>query len=71
LTKPDLVKEQNAQVALCSIVSGKKRPLALGYYVVGSRAAEDDDSFNLTDAEQLFLNAPWNQLPNFVLVTWL
>ena len=63
LTKPDLVKEQNAQLAICNIVSGKRRPLALGYYVVRSRGADDDDDFNLTDAEQLFLNAPWNQLP--------
>src|ERR1700712_2529897 len=51
LTKPDLVKEQNAQVAHCSIVSGKKRSLALGYYVVRSRGADDDNNFNLTDAE--------------------
>jgi hypothetical protein len=45
-------------------VLGKKRPLTLGYYVVRSRGADDDDLFfSRADAEQMFLNAPWNQLP--------
>ncbi|KIW16615.1 hypothetical protein PV08_03803 [Exophiala spinifera] len=63
LTKPDLVKEHNAQVGICNIVSGKKRPLTLGYYVVRSRGADDDDDFNHADGEKMFLKTPWNQLP--------
>lgn len=31
LTKPDLVKENSAKLAVCDVVLGKKRPLALGY----------------------------------------
>ena len=63
LTKPDLVTEQSAKVAVCNLVLGKKRPLTLGYYVVRNRGADDDDAFNYGAAEQMFRDAPWNSLP--------
>ncbi|KAL6161915.1 hypothetical protein ACJQWK_11931 [Exserohilum turcicum] len=63
LTKPDLVTEQSAQANICSLVLGKKRPLTLGYYVVRSRGADDEHVFNLSEAESIFLKAPWNTLP--------
>ncbi|OCL03244.1 putative dynamin [Glonium stellatum] len=63
LTKPDLVTEQSAQAAVCNLVLGKRRPLTLGYYVVRSRGA-DDDNFSNTDAEKMFQDAPWNKLPS-------
>ena len=62
LTKPDLVTEQSAKVAICNLVLGKKRPLTLGYYVVRNRGADDDDAFNYGAAEQMFQDAPWNSL---------
>ncbi|KAK5202615.1 hypothetical protein LTR96_011227, partial [Exophiala xenobiotica] len=31
--------------------------------VARSRGADDDEEFNHSNAEQMFLNAPWNQLP--------
>ena len=63
LTKPDLAKEYNAQLDICNIVLGKKRPLTLGYYLVRSRGADDDDDFDPVHAEQMFRDAPWSQLP--------
>ena len=63
LTKPDLVTEQSAKVAVCNLVLGKKRPLTLGYYVVRNRGADDDDAFDYGAAEQTFRDAPWNSLP--------
>ncbi|RYN63530.1 hypothetical protein AA0117_g12693 [Alternaria alternata] len=63
LTKPDLVTEQSAQVNICNLVLGKKRPLTLGYYIVRSRGADDVDAFNLSEAEDMFLKTPWSTLP--------
>jgi len=63
LTKPDLVTEQSAKVAVCNLVLGKKRPLTLGYYVVRNRGADDNDAFNYGAAEQMFRDVPWNSLP--------
>lgn len=63
LTKPDLVTEHNAQVAVCNLVLGKKRPLTLGYYVVRSRGADSDDKFDHVIEEQLIRNEPWSGLP--------
>lgn len=63
LTKPDLVTEHSAKVAVCNLVLGKKRPLTLGYYVVRNRGADNDDAFNYGAAEQMFRDAPWNSLP--------
>lgn len=55
LTKPDLVTERSAQADL---VLGKKKPLALGYYVVLSRRADDDDVFDPAVVEQMFRDEP-------------
>ena len=63
LTKPDLVTEHSAQVAVCNLVLGKKRPLTLGYYVVRSRGADSDDNFDHVVEEQMFRNEPWSGLP--------
>lgn len=63
LTKLDLVTEHSAQVAVCNLVLGKKRPLTLGYYVVRSRGADDDDNFDHVVEEQMFRNEPWSGLP--------
>ncbi|PVH90750.1 interferon-induced GTP-binding protein Mx2 [Periconia macrospinosa] len=63
LTKPDLVTEQSARANVCNLLLGKKRPLTLGYYIVRSRGADDDDAFDRADAERMFLNMPWSQLP--------
>lgn len=63
LTKPDLVTEHSAQVAVCNLVLGKKRPLTLGYYVVRSRGADNDDNFDHVVEEQMFQKEPWSGLP--------
>ncbi|KAH8730768.1 interferon-induced GTP-binding protein Mx2 [Phaeosphaeriaceae sp. PMI808] len=63
LTKPDLVTEQSAQATVCNLVLGKKRPLTLGYYIIRSRGADDDDAFDRAGAEHMFLDTPWNRLP--------
>jgi hypothetical protein len=63
LTKPDLVTEVSAQAAVCNVVLGKKKPLALGYYVVRNRGADDDDKFDQSAVEQLFREKPWSDLP--------
>lgn len=63
LTKPDMVTEHSAQVAVCNLVLGKKRPLTLGYYVVRSRGADNDDNFDHDVEEQMFRNEPWSGLP--------
>lgn len=62
-TKPDLVTEHSAQLAVCNLVLGKKRPLTLGYYVVRSRGADSDDNFDHVVEEQMFRNEPWSGLP--------
>ncbi|KAH8704700.1 putative dynamin [Talaromyces proteolyticus] len=63
LTKPDLVTELSAQAAVCNVVLGKKKPLALGYYVIRNRGADDDDNFDRLSVEQLFREKPWSALP--------
>lgn len=63
LTKPDLVTEISAQAAVCNVVLGKKKPLALGYYVTRNRGADDDDQFDQDAVEQLFREKPWSDLP--------
>ena len=62
LTKPDLVPEAKSKAAVCSIVRGKKKQLALGYYVVRSRGADEEDAdFNTREA--MFSQEPWRSLP--------
>ncbi|OXV05841.1 hypothetical protein Egran_06391 [Elaphomyces granulatus] len=63
LTKPDLVKEHSAIVAVANLVSGKKKPLKLGYYVVRNRGADDDDSFDHAAGEEMFREEPWSRVP--------
>lgn len=62
LTKPDLVLEQSSKAAVCSIVLGKKKQLALGYYVVRSRGADQDDA-EYSRREEIFEEEPWRSLP--------
>lgn len=64
LTKPDLVKERNAQVAVCNVILGKKKHLKLGYHVVRNRGADDDTTFDFTSGEhETFGSEPWSSLP--------
>jgi hypothetical protein len=62
-TKPDLVTENSAKLAVCNVVLGKKRPLALGYYVVRNRGPDENDEFDKGSAEGMFSENPWNSLP--------
>ncbi|GAB1310123.1 Golgi transport complex subunit 4 [Madurella fahalii] len=62
LTKPDKVIEQRHKASVCSIVRGKKKQLTLGYYVVRSRGADQDDA-DYERREELFNEEPWNSLP--------
>ncbi|KAL2270928.1 hypothetical protein VTJ83DRAFT_299 [Remersonia thermophila] len=62
LTKPDLVTEPSGQAAVCNIVLGKRKQLTLGYYVVRSRGADQDDK-DFARREEMFNKAPWNTLP--------
>jgi hypothetical protein len=67
LTKPDLVKERSAKLAVCSLVEGKRKPLTLGYYIVRNRGGDDDDddvSSSLSLREALFHEHPWSSLPD-------
>jgi Dynamin central region/Dynamin family len=63
LTKPDLVKEHSAIVAVTNLVLGKKKPLTLGYYVVRNRGADDDDTFDHAANEEMFRQEPWSRVP--------
>ncbi|PYH68859.1 dynamin family protein [Aspergillus vadensis CBS 113365] len=63
LTKPDLVIEQSAKAALCSLVMEHKRPLTLGYYLVRNQGADQDASFSGEEGERMFDSQPWNTLP--------
>lgn len=63
LTKPDLVTEDSAKLAVCNVVLGKKRPLALGYYVARNRGPDENDKFDKGSAEGMFSENPWNSLP--------
>lgn len=63
LTKPDLVTEYSAQLSVCSLVSGKRRPLSLGYYVVRNRGADDDNDVQQGALEESFKHEPWSTLP--------
>lgn len=77
LTKPDLVTERSAKMAVCSLIEGKKKPLKLGYFVVRNRGGDDDeeaeehDSKNLGSSpssldqrEVMFQEEPWRSLPD-------
>ncbi|KAK4202445.1 P-loop containing nucleoside triphosphate hydrolase protein [Triangularia verruculosa] len=61
LTKPDLVLETSAKETICSIVENKRKRLALGYYVVRSRGADQDDS-GYESREHMFNQDPWRRL---------
>lgn len=62
LTKPDLVKESAAKLAVCSLVAGKRRPLSLGYYIVRNRGADEDDRVDQDALELMFRQEPWSSL---------
>ncbi|KAK3394416.1 P-loop containing nucleoside triphosphate hydrolase protein [Podospora didyma] len=62
MTKPDCVTETTAKNSVCSIVLGKKKQLNLGYYVVRSRGADEEDD-EYERREEMFKQAPWNKLP--------
>lgn len=64
LTKPDLVTERSAMESVCNIVRGKKKQLTLGYYLVRSRGADQDDG-DFSRREDLFKekDKPWSSLP--------
>jgi hypothetical protein len=62
LTKPDLVTERSAMASVCNIVRGKKKQLTLGYYLVRSRGADQDDT-DFGRREDLFKQDPWSSLP--------
>ncbi|KAK0747892.1 P-loop containing nucleoside triphosphate hydrolase protein [Apiosordaria backusii] len=61
LTKPDLVPEASGKETICSIVENKKKQLTLGYYVVRSRGADQDDP-EYESREQMFNEDPWRRL---------
>ncbi|KAK8115624.1 hypothetical protein PG984_012126 [Apiospora sp. TS-2023a] len=63
LTKPDLVLEPSAQAAVCDLVQGKRRPLALGYYLVCNRGPINN-SIEQSELDQMFRRQPWNDLPS-------
>ncbi|OKL63563.1 hypothetical protein UA08_01925 [Talaromyces atroroseus] len=63
LTKPDLVTEYSAQVAVCNVILGKRKPLKLGYHVVRNRGADNDDDFDFDSSEhETFKTEPWSSL---------
>ncbi len=65
LTKPDLVTERSAKLAVCNLVEGKRKPLNLGYFLVRNRGGdddEDDSSPNLREREDMFREYPWSNL---------
>jgi Dynamin central region/Dynamin family len=64
LTKPDLVREHSAQVAVCNVILGKRKPLNLGYHVVRNRGADNDNHFDFDSSEQeTFETERWSSLP--------
>lgn len=62
LTKPDLVLEPSAQTAVCNLVLGKKRPLALGYFLVRNRGA-DGGFEEQSELDREFQKPQWIGLP--------
>ena len=68
LTKPDSLQERTQKNSVCSLVPGKRHPLALGYYVVRNRGGDDDNDgnsadVNLAERESMFMEEPWSTLP--------
>lgn len=62
LTKPDLVLEPSAQAAVRNLVLGKKRLLALGYFLVRNRGA-DGGFEEQTELDREFQKQQWIDLP--------
>ena len=63
LTKPDLVTESTAKASVCNLVCGNRRPLALGYYLVRNRGADDAENVEQDELETMFQQEPWSALP--------
>ena len=66
LTKPDLVLDYDAKVAVCDLVLGRKRPLALGYYVVRNRGP-NNGSMEMSQVQKeldnMLCQEPWSNIP--------
>ncbi|KAK2006223.1 dynamin family protein [Colletotrichum eremochloae] len=68
LTKADLVTERTARHAVVNLVEGKRKPLKLGYHVITNRGGDDDGEEDnalaaLRKREAIFLEHPWDDLP--------
>ncbi|KAK2037388.1 interferon-induced GTP-binding protein mx2 [Colletotrichum somersetense] len=68
LTKADLVTERTGRLAVVNLVEGNRKPLKLGYHVITNRGGDDhgeeDNAFAaLQEREVIFLEHPWNTLP--------
>lgn len=65
LTKADLATERATKDAIMDLVSGKRNPLKLGYYVVKNRSADDNNSTlfdRLNDEKAFFMAPPWSSV---------
>ena len=63
LTKPDLVTESASKMSVFNLVSGSRKPLSLGYYIVRNRGADDDTIVQHEALELMFQCKPWSDLP--------
>ncbi|KAI5286329.1 hypothetical protein KEM54_006878, partial [Ascosphaera aggregata] len=63
LTKPDTVTEGALQTSICNHILGKKRPLALGYYLVKNRGPDDNGKIDYDKLDSFFRKHPWSKLP--------
>ncbi|KAI5296382.1 hypothetical protein KEM52_003246 [Ascosphaera acerosa] len=64
LTKPDLISEEGLVSSVCSLIRGKKNPLALGYYLIKNQGAKDTGEISHQQLDAFFQRAPWNDLPS-------
>lgn len=62
LTKADLVLDEDMQAEICRLVTGKKRPLTLGYYLVRTRLPNGGSAKPL-ELDQLFQQPQYCHLP--------
>ncbi|KDN70754.1 putative dynamin family protein [Colletotrichum sublineola] len=63
-----LVKDMVKRLAVVNLVEGNRKPLKLGYYVVTNRGGDDHGEEGnafaaLQEREAIFLEQPWNNLP--------
>ncbi|KAI0381210.1 interferon-induced GTP-binding protein Mx2 [Hypomontagnella monticulosa] len=65
LTKPDLAMEKATQDEVIDLVAGKRNQLALGYFVVKNRGADDKTSTlsdRLAAEKAFFTGSPWSSV---------